>query len=190
MDRQPVHSTSGMNRRTVLGRSAALATVLGVGAARPSFAADEATPVPMTGHPLIGIWIIDRDITSTAEVPVVVVFTADGSFIDPGGLGAAGVWEPTGPRSAAMTLIPFDEEATGGYIVVRSTMEIDGEGDTWSGPASATVVGPDGTVVVTEEYSTRASRMRVDPMANAGQPLAGFPTWMPEPPATATPIGS
>ncbi len=189
MDHQPVHSPSGLSRRTVLGSSAALAAALSVGAARRSFAAQEATPVPMTGHPLIGTWIIDRDTTTTAEVPVVVVFTADGSFIDPGGLGAAGVWEPTGPRSAVMTLIPFDEERTGGYIVVRSTLEIDEEGDSMMGPASATVVGPDGTVVVTEEYSTRATRMQVDPMANAGQPLAGFPTWTPEPPATATPTG-
>ncbi len=140
----------------------------------------------MAGHPLVGTWIIDRDVTATTEVPVVVVFTADGGFIDPG-QGVAGVWEATGPRSAAMTIIPFVERGAGGYLVVRSTWEIEDDGDTMSGPASITVVTPDGTVVAESELSSRATRLRVDPIENGGTALAGFPTWTPAPPAGATP---
>ncbi len=56
-----------------------------------------------------------------------------------------------------------------------------------SGPAVVTVVTPDGTVVATNELTSRATRLRVDPMANGGTALAGFPTWTPPPPATPTP---
>jgi hypothetical protein len=119
-------------------------------------------------------------------VPVVVVFTADGGFIDPG-QGVAGVWEATGARSAAMTIIPFVDGGAGGYGVVRATWDVDEGGDAMSGPASVTIVAPDGTVVATDELTSRATRLRVDPMANAGTALAGFPTWTPAPPATPTP---
>jgi predicted lipoprotein len=91
------------------------------------------------------------------------------------------------PRSAAKTIVPFTDGGAGGYAVVRATWEVDETGDTMSGPASVTVVTPDGTVVATAEITSRATRLRVDPMTNAGQALAGFPTWEPAPPADATP---
>src|SRR6476659_2883214 len=102
-------------------------------------AAQEATPAAMAGHPIIGTWIITRDITNTTEVPVVVVFTGDGGFIDPH-QGVAGVWEPTGPQSAAMTIVPFVDGGAGGYAVVRAAWEIDAGGETMTGPAAVTVL--------------------------------------------------
>ncbi len=177
--------TTSVSRRTALAGIGAGGLALALAATTRHAAAQEATPVPMAGHPIIGTWIIVRDITTTTEVPVVVVFTADGGFLDPG-QGVAGTWEPTGPQSAAMIIIPFTDGGAGGYAVVRSTWEIDAGGETMSGPASVTVVTPDGTVVATVELSSRATRLRVEPMGNAGQPLAGFPVWTPVPAATPT----
>jgi hypothetical protein len=175
-----------VSRRTALAGLGAGAAGLALATTVRQAAAQDATPAPTAGHPIVGTWVIDRDVTSTTEVPVVVVFTADGGFIDPG-QGVAGVWEPTGPRSAAKTIIPFVDGGAGGYAVVRATWEVDETGDTMSGPASVTVVAPDGTVVATDELTSRATRLRVDPMANAGTALTGFPTWTPTPPADATP---
>jgi hypothetical protein len=178
---------STVSRRSALAGLGAGSLGVALTATVRTATAQDATPAAMTGHPIVGTWIIDRNITTTAEVPVVVVFTADGGFIDPN-QGVAGVWEATGPRSAAMTIIPFPggrESAM--YAVVRATWEIDEGGTTMRGPANVTVVAADGTVVATDELSSTATRLRVDPMENGGKPLAGFPTWTPAPPAEATP---
>ena len=100
--------------------------------------------------------------------------------------GVNGVWESTGPNSAAMTIVPFAPDNTG-YQVVRATWEIDASGDSMSGPANVTVVTADGTVVQSIDINSTATRLKVDPMDNAGTALAGFPTWTPQPPAEATP---
>jgi hypothetical protein len=137
----------------------------------------------MAGHPIVGTWIITRDVTNTTEVPVVVVFTGDGGFIDPG-QGVAGVWESTGPRSAAMTIIPFIGE---GYGVVRATWDVDESGDTMSGPADLTIVAPDGTVMATPPHTnSTAIRLHVEPMDKQGSGVPGFPVWTPAPAATPT----
>jgi len=186
MNADPTRSPSAVSRRAALAGLGAVGAGLALATATRQVAAQDATPTAMAGHPIVGTWIIVRDITNTTEVPVVVVFTADGGFIDPG-QGVAGAWESTGPRSAAMTIIPFTDGGAGGYAVVRGTWEIDEGGDAMSGPAAVTVVTPDGTVVAGVELSSRATRLKVEPMANAGQALAGFPTWTPAPPVDATP---
>jgi hypothetical protein len=140
----------------------------------------------MAGHPLVGTWIIDRDVTTDVEVPVVVVFTADGGFID-AHQGVAGVWEATGPQSAAMTIVPFIDGGAGGYSVVRATWEIDDSGDSMSGPANVTTVSPDGMVVMSVDINSHATRLHVDSIENAGNALPGFPTWTPAPAMEASP---
>lgn len=117
---------------------------------------------------------------------MVVVFTADGAFIDPG-QGVAGAWESTAPRSAVMTIVPFAAGGAGGYQVVRASWHVEEGGDVMSGPASVTVVSPGGTVLAKIHLTSRATRLRVDPMENAGQALAGFPTWTPATSEAATP---
>ncbi|MBA2521303.1 MAG: hypothetical protein H0V24_16725 [Chloroflexia bacterium] len=179
-------SASTVSRRAALAGLGAGGVGLALATTARHASAQDATPTAMAGHPIVGTWIIDRDVAATTEVPVVVVFTADGGFIDPG-QGVAGVWEATGPRSAAMTIIPFVERGAGGYSVVRATWEVEEGGDSMSGPASVTVVTPDGMVVTEIQLSSRATRLRVDPIENGGTALAGFPTWTPAPPAAATP---
>jgi hypothetical protein len=141
----------------------------------------------MAGHPIVGTWIITRDITNTTQVPVVVVFTADGGFIDPG-QGVAGVWESTGPRSGAITIIPFIEGGNGGYGVVRGTFDVDEGGGNLTGYSSITIVAPDGTVIATPPGSdSTAIRLHAEPVEKQGSGVPGFPVWTPATPEAGTP---
>ena len=176
-------TSPSVSRRTALAGLGAGGLGLALAATTHPVAAQESTPAAMAGHPILGTWVIVRNIAKTDEVPVVVAFTADGSFIDPG-QGVAGSWEPTGPTSAAMTIVPFLDPA-GGYAVVRGTWEVDAGGGTMTGPAFVTVVGPDGAVVATDHFQSRATRLPAR-SGEQGTPLADFPTWT-APPAAATP---
>jgi hypothetical protein len=148
--------------------------------------AQDATPAAMAGHPIIGTLIIVRDITNTTEVPVIVVFTADGSFIDPH-QGVAGVWESTGSQSAAMTVVPFIAGGTEGIGGVRGTWEIDAGGETMTGPAAVTILTPDGTVVAQAQLSSRATWLHVESMDKAGTGRSAMPVWTPATPEAGTP---
>jgi hypothetical protein len=176
-----------LSRRSAIAGLGAGGVGLALSSTLRQVSAQDASPAAMAGHPLVGTWIITRDITNTTEVPVVVVFTADGGFIDPN-QGVAGAWEPTGPRSAAMTIIPFPGGGAEGYAVVRATWEIDEGGNTMSGPAAITIVAPDGSVIATPpSTNSSAIRLHVESMENQGKPLAGFPAWHPATPEAGTP---
>ena len=173
-----------MRRRTVLGSAAAALAAAPL--VRPA-AAQEATPAAMAGHPMVGTWVVDRDTTTTAEgPPSVAVYTADGGLLDPS-QGVAGAWRATGPRSAAWTLVVFPPDGPPGYLVVRSTGEVDAGGDALDSPYSFTLVGADGTVLASGRGMSRYSRLPIEPVEAEGAPLAGFPTWEPTPAAAATP---
>ena len=79
--------------------------IVGTVAFRPA-SAQEATPTAMTDHPLVGAWILDRDTTQPTNPLQLIVATADGLYLGVayGGSTAVGVWEATGPRTAAVTL--------------------------------------------------------------------------------------
>jgi hypothetical protein len=141
----------------------------------------------MAGHPMVGTWIIDRDITTTTEgPPSIAVYTADGGLLDPS-QGVAGAWQATGPRSAAWTLVLFPQDGPPGYVVVRSTGEVDEGGNTLDSPYSFTVVAADGTVLASGQGLSRYRRLPIEPIKAEGTPLAGMPTWDAALSAAATP---
>jgi hypothetical protein len=141
----------------------------------------------MAGHPMVGTWIVDRDITTTTEgPPSIAVYTADGGLLDPG-QGVAGAWQATGPRSAAWTLVLFPQDGPPGYLVVRSTGEVDEGGNTLDSPYSFTVVAADGTVLASGQGMSHYSRLPIEPIEAEGTPLAGMPTWEAAPSTAATP---
>lgn len=182
MDYRPVLSPSGLNRRAVLRRSAALSAALGLGGLHRATAQD-ATPVSMADHPLVGTWVVDRNRDDPTDMPTTNVLTADGGLTDPS-VGAAGVWAATGERTADFTLIAIFAELES-YFIVRGTLEVDAAGDTATATASHTHVASDGTVLdqVAQGISNYI-RLRIEPLDAVGQPLAGFPAWTPTPAAT------
>jgi hypothetical protein len=188
MKRHPVLPVPGLSRRAILGRAAAVGAALGLGSRLGRAAAQDATPTPMAGHPLVGTWIVDRNPDDPTEIPTYNVLTADGGLIDPT-QGGAGLWEATGPDTANFGLTGTIAEL-GAYFVVRGTLTVDAGGGTATAAYSSTIVAADGTVLdqLTEAQGTaRYVRFRIEPQDAVGQPLAGFPAWEPAPVATPTP---
>jgi hypothetical protein len=177
---------ASVSRRTAVAGLGAGGLGLALAATTRQASAQEATPYRMVGHPMVGTWIVDKDVDSTTDVPSVVVYTADGGLLDPSE-SVAGAWQATGPRSAAWTLVDFLTEGPAGYVVVRSTGEVNEGGNTLDSPYSVTVVGADGTVLPSGQGLSRYSRLPIEPIEAGGTPLAGFPTWTPAPAADATP---
>lgn len=176
--------SSSMSRRTALAGLGAGA--LGVSLATAHHAtAQDATPSVMAAHPIVGTWIIDRDITTATEAPSIVVVTADGGVIDPS-MGVAGAWQATGERTVLWTLVGI-LPGNQGTIVVRSTPEVDETGMTLTGTASGTIVAPDGTVIASLFGPSMGVRLPIESVEAGGTPLPGIPTWTPAPPADATP---
>jgi hypothetical protein len=164
------------------------AAFIGVGAASLGLAlawpvaAQESSPVSMTGHPLVGTWIIHFE--DPAEGPAVGVWGADGSFVDAGS-GHAGVWQATGPTTALHSWVHVFAQA-GNYVVVSGTIEVDASGDTWTQPYTSMVVTADGTVVGGRSAIAYGTRFRPVPEDEMGTPLEVVPTWTPATPE-ATP---
>jgi hypothetical protein len=155
--------------------------------AAKNVAAQEATPMPMAGHPFVGTWIVDRNPDDPSEIPTYNVITSDGTVIDPT-QGGAGVWEATGPDSANFTLTGTIADLNA-YFLVRGSITIDADGDHATNIYSSTIVAADGTVMedLTATGATATySRLRMEPVDATG-PLAEFPAWTPAPPPAATP---
>ena len=153
--------------------------IVGTVAFRPA-SAQEATPTAMTDHPLVGAWILDRDTTHGTNPLQLIVATADGLYlgVEYGGRTAAGVWEATGPRTAAVTLrvtaadqgVPFV-----GLAIIRGTVEVAEDGLSFTAPYTLEVVGPDGTLSgeygVTTARGTRITLQDVAELEDMGVPV-------------------
>ena len=115
-----------------------------------AFAHSASCPTARTGHPLVGAWILDRDTTQSTNPLQLIVATADGLYlgVEYGGRTAVGVWEATGPRTAAVTLrLPGPSEGVPfvGLAVIRGTVEVAENGLSFTAPYTLEVVAPDGT---------------------------------------------
>ncbi len=180
-----------MRRVSLLFALAAIVLLglLVVGGSRPSLGAQDATPGAMTGHPLVGSWVvIDPGVPD--DTPSVSVFTSDGIMMDAAAEGpGAGSWEATGSRTAAVTLVvPIVEEEFAGTAIIRGTIEVDQTGDTFTSPYSYTVVAADGTVVDAGQGMVEATRIAVEPIEAEGTPHAAVPTWTVLGPEVGTPV--
>lgn len=104
-----------------------LAGAVGASWAALGVDAQEGTPVPMTGHPLVGSWLaiaVPRD-PGAQTIAVTGTFAADGSLVlgypvaqvGPQGVAFAGPgigrWESTGERAARFTVVVVLSDATG-----------------------------------------------------------------------------
>jgi hypothetical protein len=153
--------------------------VLSVGtlAFRPA-SAQEATPTARTGHPLVGAWVLDRDETQPTNPLQLIVATADGLYLGVayGGSTAVGVWEATGPRTAAVTLrvpAPIEGVPFVGEAVIRGTVEVAEDGLSFTAPYTLAVVTADGSR--SGEYgvtTARGTRITIEQMGDPEGTLA------------------
>ena len=123
-----------MRRLVTLFSAATLSLVGGVigTSAVSSGATDTTLPASTEAHPLIGTWVLTE--TVDPEHPFVVAFSADGNVMSvEEGVVSLGVWEPTGPTSAALTItedLPPQQvgEIEGATLTIRATIEVAPDG--------------------------------------------------------------
>jgi hypothetical protein len=141
-----------------------------------STTAQEATPATLSGHPLVGTWLLDTNADDPDDAPEVTIFTADGAYIsvDAEGLPSLGVWEANGERTALLTIVSpgMEEEAFAGTFLVRAAIEVNAAGDSFTAQYTGEFVEPDGTE--TGEYgpgTATATRIDVEEMGTPAGPL-------------------
>ncbi len=152
-----------------------------------SVIAQDATPSAMMSradHPLVGTWVVDPNINLDGDTPGLGIWTSDGIMTDPSGL--AGSWEVIDAQTALVTFVNIFPDGSG-YVTVRGPHVVDETGNTWTSDYSWTIVAPDGTVLESGEGTARGTRLGVEPMDMAGQPLSTMHTWVPQASAEATP---
>jgi hypothetical protein len=93
----------------------------------------EAAAPSTAPHPLVGAWML-VDASDPEGAPFPASFSSDGIYHDSDSEGAGlGAWEPTGPTSAALTMvIVAPEEEGGGMITIRATIEVGADGQTFT----------------------------------------------------------
>ena len=183
-------------RRVSLLVSLVAVVLLGLVAIRqaPTITAQDATPIA-AGHPLVGAWRLDTDAVDPANPLSLAVFSSDGTYTEAAvdGFGV-GVWTPTGPTSAALTIIeqsPGDGSQPAIHNTVRGTVEVAPDGQSFTatytlqfnpnempmmptgelGPGTAT-----GTRITVEPMGTAVSGLADAFAAAFGSPPAGTPT--------------
>lgn len=94
------------------------------------------------GHPLVGTWHIFDDVDDgDSSCPLQAVFTGDGAYIDVDCDGNMwiGVWEPTGDRTANLTISQSDAEGT---FLIRVAIEVSGDGQAFTASYTVEVMDP------------------------------------------------
>jgi hypothetical protein len=143
-------------------------------------AAQEATPAAMNAHPVVGAWVLDNNVDDPANPPEHVVFTADGLYIGVPAQGGntIGVWAPTGERTAAITLVffvPGEGGASGGRAIVRATVEVAADGQSFTAPYTLEIVTPDGAGSGQFGPATATgTRLAVEQMGTPAGPLSAL----------------
>ncbi len=161
-----------------------LVSILGISRAG---AAQDATPVDTSTHPIIGTWIVDTVTASDTDSPEIGLFLPGGTMIGQGANRVAGgSWEVIDDRSVLLTLVTVsDANGVGAYVVVRGVHELDESGNAWTCACTFTVVGADGTVLDSGDAPASAVRLPVQGPEAVGTSLSEVPVWMPiQPDAT------
>ena len=139
--------------------------------------AQDATPVAATQHPLVGAWLLDSDVDDPANALEVDIATADGGWIavEPDGAVQLGAWAGSGDQTADLTLwsgVPAEEG--GGMFIVRASIDVAEDGQSFTAEYTFEVVGADGATMGEGEYGpgrASATRLSAEPM---GEPVGTF----------------
>jgi hypothetical protein len=160
-----------MRRLVVLFWVATLSLVVGVigtsAVASGSTATTEPSSAATEGHPVLGTWTLTDSSDPANPSTFVASFSGVGNYVQvqDGDVGL-GVWEATGPTSAALTFTEQDPpEEGGGSFTIRATIEVAPDGQSLSAEFTIEVSGVEG--VPTGEYgpgSVTGTRVVVEPM--------------------------
>jgi len=191
MKRQALFSTASLSRRTIVGRSAAVAAALGLTTRLSSAAAQDARS-EMAKHPIVGSWRVSLAVTGGMDQESALdTFTADGTVlasvkpVSPAPPGAPfgqtfaslmhGNWTVVGPNQVALTLVRLQTDESGNYlgtVTVPAVGEVSSDGQGLSGSFTYDVADPAGNVVASGTGTLEGTRLEVQPM---GTPTSGTP---------------
>ena len=143
----------------------------------PGTGAQGGTPVP-TRHPVVGAWAFDTNVDDPANAPSYAAFHGDGTYLEAHptvGVGI-GIWQPTGERTADLTIVCRDLEPTAavapGTLTIRAAVEVDATGNALVAPYTFEGRAPDGAVLFAAALSATATRIEVVPMAAGTTPTS------------------
>ena len=168
-----------MPRITVLLAAVVMLALLALGRL-PGIGAQDGTPVATAGG-FVGTWRVTPVIEGQATAAL-TTFNADGTVLTsnppvqaaPPDLGAGvlvqsvghGEWAATGERTADVTFVFVQSDGNGNYLGTRTTrgsLELDDDGETWTGTFDATVADAAGSVLFTAAGTVEATRIAVEP---------------------------
>ncbi len=181
-----------MRRSPVLAPllAVAIAATLVLGASPHRAGAQPGTP-PAAGPGFVGAWHLTTQ-TPFGASQSLATFMADGTLVfsdrpsQPGGAGfpvtfistAHGVWQATGPGTAAATFVEFVTDGEGHFIAIVTDsveMNLGANGATWSGRFSSTTTDPTGKVLYVGGGTVKATRITVQPLATPAASPAATP---------------
>jgi hypothetical protein len=165
-----------------------VAAALILGSAPLRTRAQTGTPAA-TGQGFVGAWRLTFD-TPLGPSQSLLTVMADGTVLFSGrpvspaagetlvtfSSAGHGVWQPTGPTTAATTWVGLVSDGEGNFLaIVTDSVEatLGADENSWHGSYSAVVADPDGNVLYVGRATVQAARITVQPLAT---PVAGTPT--------------
>ncbi len=162
-------------------------SLIAAGGSASAALAQDASPVPTTGSPIVGAWLLDLGNDPTTTAPTTAIFHGDGTYIQTDGTETGiGSWVATGPSTGDLTMTEYRVEPTGevSSATVRGSIEVGPDG-TMTGTFSLEYGGVAGTPSGQFGPGTvTATRVAIEPMASDLIPMGPPPSAAP---ASATP---
>lgn len=186
MKRHPVLASSGLSRRSILGRGGVIAAALGLGGSVRHATAGAASP-EMETHPIIGTWLVR---TPFGLAPT--IYSAEGTLVvafppvrvGPGGVtfvsSVVGAWEPISERGIHFTAILLNADADGNYT---GSVTIDGHPTVGENDQTFLDDSPESTVTIRDADDIVLDVITGGPPVTAvrmGVGSSGFPDGTPE----------
>lgn len=155
----------------VLGGSIALTAGAG--------AQDATKAAAMTGHPLVGAWLLNTDVDTPGSIQdTLASFSVDGVYtqVDADGSVGIGSWTATGPTTADMTFhgLSSGDDGEGLFVfTVRAAIEVAADGQTLTATYTLELTMPDGTS--SGQYGpgkVAGTRIGIEPMGTPAGPIS------------------
>ena len=130
----------------------------------------------MATHPVVGVWRNTIDLGDGITFPSLSLFHADGTYVEvlPDGGILLGAWQPTGERTADLTLYShylIDDKLASGEE--RSAVEVDETGNTMTGTGTFVGLFDDGSIDIAVETAGPATRLGVLPVVPLSELVPG-----------------
>lgn len=139
--------SSMLNRRRAVAGLGASGLGLALGA-RPVAASPG---LSTAGHPLVGTWFLTESSANPTIAHDLFSLHADGTYLEANADGSVrlGVWEPTSPTTATLTITAYRRDAAGasaGGITLRLTLTLNPDSASYTAEGTIELTAPDGTL--------------------------------------------